>query len=435
MNPKYTRYLFWPLWFVLVPLALAWLSVRILSPGDATSPSGILSQIRWLVQDQPVPAIIILFTIYDTILYRYRYELPFAADAVGGRVDLPHELRREYEQAGQLLDESERILRRHARSVERELPSGVRDEVRDALDDLRQAMQSETFVAHDFESALDRASGLVSRHLGRWQKSELREYVESIGVAIGVALLLRACVVEAYKIPSGSMLPSLQLQDHIFVNKLAYGVEVPFTKTRLFTSLPPRRGDVMVFEYPDPVPENERQDFIKRVIAVPGDTLEAENGHPIINGWKVPSCRVGPYTFEENAGNVKHGDLYVEYLGDATYLTVYEDDRMEDPHQGPYHVKPGEAWVFGDNRNNSLDSRAWLNGKGAGVPFANIKGRAMFVWLSRSAGGAITWDRLFHDVMGKPVLPKGAPDSLVAAIADCVAKRPAQTLPPEPSGD
>ena len=241
-------------------------------------------------------------------------------------------------------------------------------------------------------------------------------------------------MVEAFKIPSGSMLPTLQIQDHIFVNKLAYGPPIPFTSMRLFSRLPPKRGDVMVFEYPDPNPKAERQDFIKRVIALEGDELVVEGGHPIINGWKVPSCRVGSYEFDEGPDSpVKRGDLFVEYLGEYSYLTLYEEGRA-DGRQGPYHVKPGETWVLGDNRNNSSDSRAWYGGRGGGVPDANIKGRAMFVWLNFKKNGWPDPDRLFTHVLGTPKLPVGAPSDILAGIDRCLRERPPadQTLPPPP---
>ncbi|MEB2311174.1 MAG: signal peptidase I [Sorangiineae bacterium] len=432
---KLLRYAFWAVWFVAAPLALAALAVWLLKPADATEPSGIVGQLRWLVQDQPAPAGIVLFTIFEMLLYHFRHALPFAAAAgVVGRSDLPPDLRREYERAAALLEEAERILTRKSRAVERQVPASAREELEESLEFLRSSMESERFDDDEFGAALERASRLVARHLGRWHKSELREYVESIGIAVAVALLLRAFVVEAFKIPSGSMLPTLQIQDHIFVNKFVYGPEIPFTHTRLFARLPPKRGDVLVFEYPDPNPENPRQDFIKRVIGLPGDTLEADGGHPIINGWKVPSCDVGQYDFYEGDGaGSKTGQLVMEFLGDYSYLTVYENDRY-DGHQGPYHVAPGEMWVFGDNRNNSSDSRAWNNYRGGGAPFANIKGRAMFVWLSFGPDGKITWDRLLHEVLGRPVLPKGAPADIVKGIQSCLAKRPAVTTPPPPKG-
>jgi signal peptidase I len=433
-NAKLLRYVFWALWFVLVPLALATAAVWVLKPADTVEAVGVIGRIRWLVEDQPIPAGIVLFTLFEMGLYHFRYDLPLATQmGLAGRPSLPRALRREYEQAAALLEEAERILHKHRKAVERSVPQNVRSEIEQTLETLRDSLESEPFDEDAFDSAFDHASRLVARHLGRWQKSELREYVESIGIAVAVALLLRAFVVEAFKIPSGSMLPTLQIQDHIFVNKFLYGPEIPFTHTRLFSRLPPKRGDVIVFIFPDPNPADPRMDYIKRVIGLPGDTLEADGGHPIINGWRVPSCDVGSYQFYEgDESELKTGELFVEFLGSYAYLTVYENDRY-DGHQGPYHVKPGTVWVFGDNRNNSSDSRAWNNGRGGGAPFSSIKGRAMFVWMSFGTDGHVTWDRLFHNVMGRPVLPKGAPQRLVDGIKRCLAHRPKQTNPPPPS--
>src|SRR5207249_5880382 len=115
-------------------------------------------------------------------------------------------------------------------------------------------------------------------------KSTFREYAEAIIMALVLALFIRTFIVQAFKIPSGSMIPTLQVGDHIFVNKFTYGPAIPWTKKRFWTAMPPRRGDVMVFAFP----EHPEQDFIKRVIVIPGDKLEAKNGHPWINGWEVP---------------------------------------------------------------------------------------------------------------------------------------------------
>ncbi len=444
MNAKLYRYVFWPLWFVAVPLALATAAVWLLASGDGALPEGGFGRFRWFVQDQKVPAIIVFFTLFEMGLYHFRHSLPWADKmGVAGRSGLPLDLRRDYEQAGQLVDESRRILRKHGKAVSRELASKDREALTGSLDALETAMLAEPFDAEAFHQAYDRAAELVNRHLGRWQRGELREYTESILIAVGVALLLRAFVVEAFKIPSGSMLPTLQIQDHIFVNKFAYGPTVPFTKKRVLESLPPARGDVMVFEYPDPNLKNPRQDFIKRVIALPGDKLEVEDGHPIINGWRVPNCRVGKYRFDEGDNYEKYGELFVEFLGERSYLALFEgvnDEgsglRLPRQRQGPYYVEPGEVWVLGDNRNNSADSRAWRHGRGAGVPFDHIKGRAMFVWLSFNNRGedflGVTWDRLFSSVMGKPRLPREADAELVAGIERCLEQRPANTTPPPP---
>ena len=306
-------------------------------------------------------------------------------------------------------------------------------------------MTSDKFDQEDFDSAYAKADRAVGEHLSRWRKGEMREYAESIGIAVAVALILRAFVVEAFKIPSGSMIPTLAIGDHIFVNKFTYGPLIPWTDRRMFSRLPPSRADVMVFKFP----ENKEQDFIKRVIATPGDTLEAIDGRPVINGWLVPHCYVGPLRYEGRSA-----ELYVEYLEDRSYFTLFDAKTDEQTCarndecgaglacrggvcgilQGPFKVAPSEVWVMGDNRNNSHDSRSWRGGLGAGVPFENIKGRAMFVWMSFGPGGGIAQDRLFVNVMGRPKLPPVAEEALKPALERCLRERPpvAQTTPPPP---
>jgi signal peptidase I len=436
VKAKTYRYLFWSIWFALVPLALAVLTQRLLAPADDFGAGGWLDGALYWIKDQPLPSIIIFFTIFEALLYNYRHHLPLAALAhPSDRADLPREVRAEYEAAAQLLDEAERVLRGRRAEVEREVPGPAREELSEGLEGLRKTMGRKPFDVARFEEAHERAAVLVRRHLGRWQKGELREYAESILVAIGVALMLRAFVVEAFKIPSGSMLPTLQLQDHIFVNKLAYGPSVPFTGVRLFADMPPHRGDIMVFEEPFPAMGKKPEDFIKRVIALPGDKLEVIGGHPVINDWTVPSCEVGEYEFRDsNEPMPKRGKLFVEYLGEYAYFTQFDEERPgDDKREGPYFVKPGEVWVLGDNRFNSADSRAWNAGRGGGVPYANIKGRAMFVWLSFGSDGWLTFDRLFTNVLGTPRLPKGAPPQILANIEKCLRERPplGQTTPPK----
>ena len=425
------RYGFFSFWFGLVPGALALATVVLLSTKDPSQTSALF-RIQELVKDQPVPAIIVLFTLFEMLLYSMRDKLPFA-ERVGyaGPSSLPKGVRGEFEQAQHLLADARRLIQKRGKAIDRELGGSARKSVEESLSALERSMVADPFEVQEFREKFEDATRLVVRHLQRWQKSDVREYAESIIIAVAVALLLRAFVVEAFKIPSGSMLPTLQLQDHIFVNKLSYGPPIPFTKSRLWNGLPPKRGDVMVFEYPnpDPVP---RQDYIKRVIALPGDTLEVIGGHPVINGWRVPSCLAGPYDYEEGPGVRKHGDLYVEFLGDYSYLTVYEENGHPDLEQGPYHVVPSEVWVMGDNRNNSADSRVWNHGIGAGAPFENIKGRALFVWLSFGSDGWPSPHRILTNVMGRPKLPAGTAPSVIAEVERCLGQRPAITEPPPP---
>jgi len=442
------RLLFLVVWLLGVPLGLALVAVWLLTPSRFDAE---VSWLRSFVGDQQVPAVILLFTVFAMVLWRFRYALPLAGAAgIIARSDIPGRLRAPFDRAAQLLEDARRILRVRKRELGRAIRSAERERLVAALDRLEDAMTTVPLVEQSFEQAFGEAEELVGQHLSRWRKGELREYAESIGLAVAIALLLRIFAIEAFKIPSGSMIPSLMVGDHIFVAKYAYGPLVPWTDHRLYARLPPARADVMVFKFP----ENEEQDFIKRAVALPGDRLEALDGRPVLNGWLAPHCLVGRI----DRGPSMQGDLYVEFMGETAYLTMYEN-RPGCPRpgttpcesdadcelgrvcrgnvcgtlEGPYAVAPDQVWVMGDNRCNSHDSRSWAGGRGGGVPYRNIKGRAMFVWMSWKEGGGVRWDRMFASVMGRPRLPPSAPRELDEALERCLRNRPplARTTPPE----
>ncbi len=437
------RYVFYAIWLFAAPAALAIGAVKLLEPAPTEIDVGA---IRGFVGEQQVPATILCFTLFAMLLWKVRHLLPLAA-AVGmvGRSDLPPRLRGRFEHAAHLLDEARRILKTHKSELAGMKPAD-RDRLEDALEDLEEEMTAARFDEEAFASAHEEAADQVRKRLDRWRKSELREYTESIGFAVAVALVLRFFVIEAFKIPTGSMIPTLMVGDHIFVAKYAYGPLLPRSSARLYSRLPPKRGDVIVFKYP----ENVTQDFIKRTIAVPGDLLEVVDGRPVVNGFVVPNCYVGKLETLPGA----RGHLYVEYYSDKAYLTLFNEKQDETRCdvdadcfggkqcragvcgmvQGPYKVMPNEVWVLGDNRDNSHDSRAWHGGLGAGVPFENIKGRAMFVWWSWDPREGFAPDRLAVNVMGLPKLPKGSPEYLEAGLAKCLKSRPpiGETTPPAP---
>ncbi len=437
---RFLRFVFFAVWMFALPVGLAAVTLKLLEPDRNELDVGV---IRGFVAEQQVPATILLFTVFAMLVWRIRYLLPLAAETgMVGRRDLPPRVRGRFEQATQLLDEARRILQQ-VRGEKRGLAAADRARVETSLAELEVSMVALHFDEEAFLAAHEDAHDRVVKHLDRWRKSELREYTESIGFAVAVALILRFFVIEAFKIPTGSMIPTLMIGDHIFVAKLAYGPLLPRSDSRLFSRLPPKRGDVMVFKFP----ENKTQDFIKRTIAVPGDTLEVLEGRPLINGMLLPHCYVGK--LEVSLG--LRGHLYVEHNGDASYLTMF-NEKQEDKAcnqdlecaggqqcrahvcgmlQGPYRVVPGEVWVLGDNRDNSHDSRAWNGGIGAGVPFENIKGRATYVWWSWDPRGGLGLDRLGVNVMGAPKLPQGA-SALEPVLDACMKSRPsvAESTPP-----
>ena len=253
--------------------------------------------------------------------------------------------------------------------------------------------------------------------------------------AVGVLLswVLRTTVIEAYRIPGGSMLPTLQARDHIFVDKISYGPLLPFSAIRLFSSLPPARGELVVFEYPYASLDQRRQDLVKRVIAVEGDTLELQAGRPIINGRRVPSCSLGAHELDDGEGRLS-GELELEFIGSISYLVWFEQGASTE-REGPYRVAPGEVWVLGDNRHNSSDSRAWNSRRGAGVPHDAIKGRVSSVWLSFDGGGRVAWDRVGVDLAGEPRLPENSSPQVVARFEECLSQRPAHPNPQAGTSD
>jgi signal peptidase I len=168
--------------------------------------------------------------------------------------------------------------------------------------------------------------------------------------------------------------------------------------------------------------ESEPVDFVKRVIALPGDELQVISGELVINGWKVPRCSLGHAAVQEPEQGLHEYEIFVEFLEGHAYL-VSLDKAHDDGHQGPYEVAPNEAWVIGDNRNNSFDSRAWRGGRGTGVPFENFHGPISRLWLPVARFG------LPPD--GPPVLPAEL-QSLASALSKCMARAPsaAHSTPP-----
>lgn len=203
---------------------------------------------------------------------------------------------------------------------------------------------------------------------------------------IVVVFLLRSFLFEPFKIPSGSMIPTLRVGDLILVNKFHYGVRLPVLNRKIVANHEPQRGDVMVFRYP-PQPS---LDYIKRVVGVPGDEVAYLNKKLTVNGQPVPKA-AAPEFFD--ADSMRYAKQFQEQLGGKTYRTLNDDERpafIPGTSDFPYKencrysvegvvckVPAGHYFMMGDNRDNSLDSRYW-----GFVPEANIVGKAVFVWMN-----------------------------------------------------
>lgn len=184
-----------------------------------------------------------------------------------------------------------------------------------------------------------------------WKK--VWEYAEAIITALILALLIRAYVVQAFKIPSGSMIPTLAVGDHILVTKFIYGTKLPFSDKRILMFKDPEKGDIVVFKYP----ENPKRDFIKRVVATGGDIIEGKNKVIFVNGEPL----------EEN---------YIQHTDKS--LSLEKRDNF-----GPMEVPKGKIFVMGDNRDQSYDSRFW-----GFVDTSEVIGKALIIYWS--------WDKEKH---------------------------------------
>jgi signal peptidase I len=219
---------------------------------------------------------------------------------------------------------------------------------------------------------------------GVWQT--ITEMLTLISLAFLFALTLKTFLVEPFHIPSASMFPTLHVGDHIFVNKIIYGLRVPFVDTALFAGWrAPRRGEVIVFRH------DADTDYIKRVVAIPGDVVEVTADEITLNGARLYHEYLGAQEWQEldamtNTLETRHGNRFREQNGESFYEVLYDDPPYIMPSRR-FVVPPGEYMVLGDNRDHSFDSLDW-----GFVPREKILGRAMFV-LGSLDRGSFNWAR------------------------------------------
>ncbi len=219
------------------------------------------------------------------------------------------------------------------------------------------------------------------------KEPSLVELSRSFFPIILIVLLVRSFVVEPFRIPSGSMMPTLLVGDFILVNKFAYGLRLPVLNTKILDNDLPERGEVIVFRYP----ENPHVDYIKRVVGVPGDHIVYRNKVLYINGQQAPQQYLGTYVGEGGGQSMTGARRLRENLPGVEHDILVMPGRNIFGGDFEFVVPEGEYFAMGDNRDNSRDSRAWGT-----VPEENLVGKAFFIWMSWdwNKDYFVSWDRL-----------------------------------------
>ncbi len=216
------------------------------------------------------------------------------------------------------------------------------------------------------------------------------EYARSFFPILLAVLVLRSFVVEPFRIPSGSMMPTLQIGDFILVEKYAYGLRLPVTNTKVVSTGEPQRGDVVVFRYP----KNPSLDYIKRIIGLPGDHIRYDRKRLTINGNPVDLEIEGKYVIDSELRYRVELALLKEQLGPVEHQILVDpvgDMSAPQLRNGEFVVPPGHYFVMGDNRDNSNDSRVWGT-----VPEENLVGKAFLIWMNWNGG--VEWSRIGNSI-------------------------------------
>lgn len=296
--------------------------------------------------------------------------------------------------AKQLLKQVKSVLEKNRSNIAPEAVSIVEQRI----GNLERALESQSY--EEIIRTTDDLEVASSDYLSKYTKSKLRQNIEALAFAIILALIIRTFVFQPFKIPSGSMIPNLLVGDHLLVNKFVYGTKIPFTDIEVFPLEQIKRGDVIVFTYPN----NERDPsknglyYIKRVIGLPGDDVDLNGRNLVINGEQIPLEYIGTYSDERNS---QQFDEYREDLFGEEHTVIFRKGK-ENTSKGSFipvtKVPEGYVFVMGDNRDNSQDSRFW-----GFVPKENIAGKAFIIhwswdFTNPDITNKVRWDRILSGI-------------------------------------
>ncbi|HSA33090.1 MAG TPA: signal peptidase I [bacterium] len=258
-----------------------------------------------------------------------------------------------------------------------------------AIDDFRKKGHA------DLMATVAQVDGSFAKHLRPFKRNGFMEFIDSVWVVVLIALCIRFFLFESFRVPTGSMVPNIYIGDMLFVNKYIYGLRPPFTKFHFFRFKEPTRGEVVIFMYP----ENPSQDFVKRVVGLPGDRVKLQGKRVIVNGIEVQRERLGLFTYVESRGGEREAEWFIETNQDGVSYQVLYSQGSDIDHSGflfdckfcdsEFTVPDDALFVMGDNRDVSLDSRFW-----GFVPMENLKGRASMIWFSVSMQEGFHLDRM-----------------------------------------
>ncbi|MCC6623054.1 MAG: signal peptidase I [Deltaproteobacteria bacterium] len=338
------------------------------------------------------------------------------------KADAPPPPKRVWKRAQELVREAAGLIKKKRKKVDPAVAAEVQrqvDAVRELAADKKAALADSGPL---LKASIELDQGL-QRHYGQWRKSQLRELVEAILWALALAGFIKFFLIEAFSIPSASMYPTLEIGDHLFINKVGYGVYVPFSSKRMISWSQPDRGDIIVFVYRYPEPDHpsplltptfetdrmDGEDFIKRVIGLPGDRVRLEDHRIILNGQPIQTESLGRQQCAIFGGGDNDRrptdhcecELQRETIEDESWITQhfvgpgcgspanskwprerpttlpYIGSKDKNPDYPEVVVPEGHVFVMGDNRDASKDGRFW-----GFVPFDRIKGKAFVIWLN-----------------------------------------------------